>query len=274
MARQGTHRASHLTSSKEPGPCNSILLGLPVTHFPLPAKLLSWIHMITCPLLGGHQGHETPVPQKCASLLPMPNGSWGYTGDTPVPTLRARSLRGRGKWLLDLSRTSAPWGGVGSRESPTPTPPPPGYVGYKEGTGFGGRKGITPESACPERRTMCSPYSPGWQEPLGALCGPEGSGTWGVGGGLETRGRIVNELRWLKEGTRTLRMAQPWGRGWEAVHSSPHLGVPTLAQLRAGAWGLEGSAPQGQQRDPNACVPTSPLSADSLPRHGTHGNRC
>lgn len=49
--------------------------------------------------------------------------------------------------------------------------------------------------------------------------------------------------KWRKEGTRPLPMAQSWGQGREATHTSPHLGVPTLAQLRAGAWGLERPAP-------------------------------
>lgn len=44
-----THRASHLTGSKGPGPCNSILFGLTVTQFPLPAKLLSLNYMINSP---------------------------------------------------------------------------------------------------------------------------------------------------------------------------------------------------------------------------------
>lgn len=99
-------------------------------------------------------------------LCPLLGLHWGQAGST----LRARSLRGRGKWLLDLSRTSAPWGGVWSRESP----PHPLHLWAMWATGKEldwGEGGNYPRVCLPREEDHVLPLQP-W------LAGASGSLVW------------------------------------------------------------------------------------------------
>lgn len=99
---QRTHRASHLTCSKGSGPCYNILFGLTVTHFPLPAKLLSLNFMINCSArtkVMGHPFHKCVPRSFLCPLLGLGLGlCWEQAGSHPQGSQPAEG-EGSGCWI-------------------------------------------------------------------------------------------------------------------------------------------------------------------------------